>query len=454
MAKYAPYKPFEIRQSKDFITPIGGMSFVGHALLKWCKIRQALDPKNPIRNGGLPLSAIIQAYIGLLCQGKSDFEAIENFRKDPFFASALGLAVVPSSVSLRQKLDDYATPEVFEQVAMLNIPLLKNGKAVFSTTFTGHVPLDLDTTCHDNSGSKKEHIGRTYLGCDGYTAMNAFCGTEGYCLLSELRPGTEHCANEFSYVLERAISRAKALVAESLLLRLDSGFCSLITFLEAMKNQIDFICKWNPRGWLKKINMILDEGKKSDQYDVQKPREGKIVHRFRLPVKVKTKNKEEFTLWRYFRIEERHSLKNGQQLLLPEFNLDAWTSNLDLALEKIEALYCEHATMEQFHSEIKTDLDLERFPSGKFNTNFLVLTLASIAYNILRLMGQQGMLQEDSPIRRKAKRRRLKTVIQELVYCAARFWSHAGKVALEFGRAWRGFACYTRLYEEWRAYAT
>jgi hypothetical protein len=32
-------------------------------------------------------------------------------------------------------------------------------------------------------------------------------------------------------------------------------------------------------------------------------------------------------------------------------------------------LYYDHGTSEQFHSEIKTDLDLERLPAGKFATN-------------------------------------------------------------------------------------
>jgi hypothetical protein len=30
-------------------------------------------------------------------------------------------------------------------------------------------------------------------------------------------------------------------------------------------------------------------------------------------------------------------------------------------------LYRQHATSEQFHSEFKTDLDLERLPTGKFS---------------------------------------------------------------------------------------
>ena len=45
---------------------------------------------------------------------------------------------------------------------------------------------------------------------------------------------------------------------------------------------------------------------------------------------------------------------------------------------------------EQFHSEIKTDMDVERLPSGKFETNELVLELTVLAYNILRLIGQES----------------------------------------------------------------
>ena len=41
------------------------------------------------------------------------------------------------------------------------------------------------------------------------------------------------------------------------------------------------------------------------------------------------------------------------------------------------ALYRDHATSEQFHSEFKTDLDIERLPSGKFATNALVMILAT-----------------------------------------------------------------------------
>ena len=43
--------------------------------------------------------------------------------------------------------------------------------------------------------------------------------------------------------------------------------------------------------------------------------------------------------------------------------------------------YHAHGESEQYHSELKTDMDVERLPSGKFETNELVLELALISYS-------------------------------------------------------------------------
>jgi len=66
------------------------------------------------------------------------------------------------------------------------------------------------------------------------------------------------------------------------------------------------------------------------------------------------------------------------------------------------------ATHERYHSEFKSDLDLERLPSGKFDCNDLNLQCAVLASNSLRPIGQLGLTGEISPVRHPAKRR-LKT---------------------------------------------
>ena len=45
----------------------------------------------------------------------------------------------------------------------------------------------------------------------------------------------------------------------------------------------------------------------------------------------------------------------------------------------------------QYHGEIKTDMDVERLSSGKFESNKLVLELTMITYNILRIIWQESL---------------------------------------------------------------
>ena len=80
-----------------------------------------------------------------------------------------------------------------------------------------------------------------------------------------------------------------------------------------------------------------------------------------------------------------------------------------------------------------TDMDLERLPSGKFDTNFLVCAMAAVAMNILRLIGQNALIGKDAPLRHAAKRRRMKTVMQDIMFKAGRMIKHAGRWVLGLG---------------------
>lgn len=61
---------------------------------------------------------------------------------------------------------------------------------------------------------------------------------------------------------------------------------------------------------------------------------------------------------------------------------------------------CE-SPREQFHSELKTDLDLERLPAGKFATNELILHLGVLTYNLIRIIGQESLKTSDAPLKKK-----------------------------------------------------
>ena len=151
---------------------------------------------------------------------------------------------------------------------------------------------------------------------------------------------------------------------------------------------------------------------------------------------------------RVYRLTERTVDKHGVVLLLPEYVLEGWTTTLPERFNagEIIALYGDHATHEQFHSEFKTDMDLERLPSGKFDTNYLVCQLAAVAMNLLRLIGQNTLNEPDAPVRHAAKRRRIKTVMQEMMFKAGRMIKHAGRWILGLGERDIGFAVFERHY--------
>lgn len=154
---------FIIKKLAYDLSSHAGLALIGKHL-KRININSLIDPAFPVRSG-VANSAIIKSYLGLLCLGKTDFDAVENFRSNAFFMRALGLDSVPSSPTLRQRLDTHAA-SWFDLAAQLNQVLLSstiNGKPIeFGTLACGYTPVDLDTFAMDNSATKKELVGRTY----------------------------------------------------------------------------------------------------------------------------------------------------------------------------------------------------------------------------------------------------------------------------------------------------
>jgi hypothetical protein len=87
-------------------------------------------------------------------------------------------------------------------------------------------------------------------------------------------------------------------------------------------------------------------------------------------------------------------------------------------------------------------------PSGKFATNALVLARSMLAFNLLRWIGQNGLAGPKAPRRHKAKRRRIRTVIQELMYVAARVVQSGSYLKLCFGKGCRSVDAFTGVYHK------
>ena len=369
------------------------------------------------------------ARSGLLGIGKSDYQADEGAREDAHFNAALGIKQVPSSARLRQRMDELSL-EYARASDEAIIRFLARIKAPVTPLSTGHVALDMDLFPQDNSGTKKEGVGYTYKGFDGFGVMAAYLGAEGWCLSTDLKPGNENGQLGFGFVLDRILPYARRLTDLPLLMRLDSGHDALENRMRADAEEVEFLIKWNPRRHNTEQWLAYAEGL-GHWADWSHPRPGKRIATFSVYETCEWQGRE-YTHRRVMRVTERRIDQDGQKLLFPALEVTGWWTSLDLPDEQIIALYQDHATSEQHHSEFKTDLDLERLPSGKFDTNTLVMVLGTFVYNVLRWIGLEGLIGAHSPVRHPAKRRRLRTVMQELIYLAAKFGQRSRQLRLRF----------------------
>jgi hypothetical protein len=78
-------------------------------------------------------------------------------------------------------------------------------------------------------------------------------------------------------------------------------------------------------------------------------------------------------------------------------------------------------------------MGLERLPSGKFDTNYRVCQLATVAMNLPWLIGTHALHGKHAPVRHDAQHRRIRTVMQEMIYKAARPIRRAGRWVLGLG---------------------
>jgi len=439
---------FIIEQSDAEIVSHSGLALIGQALNNHSGLGEAADKNVPLRHG-ISHSDILFSYLGLLCIGKSDCDAIENVRDDNFYASALNIDTIPSAATLRQRMDARAT-EFLPLVDRSCVEFLKSVSAKLTALPMGHVPLDADVTPMDNSRTKKQGVSRTYKGMDGYAPMMGYIGAEGYCIAVELREGKQHCQKGTPDFLKRFLANANEINNKPMLLRLDGGNDALANVDVVLEHNepergntgVDFIIKWNPRQ--EKPEQWFDYAVKQAFYE--QPRAGKRVWVFDIQHE-RTCGGYDYSIRRVMRVIERTIDKHGQKLLIPDIEMEGWWTSLNLPNQDIIDLYSDHGTSEQFHSEFKTDMDIERLPSGKFATNKLVLSCSALAYNILRFLGQEGLTRKDAPIRHKAKRRRIRTVMQELMYLAARFVESGRRWKLRFSYNCRAVTVFKVLYQ-------
>ena len=225
----------------------------------------------------LKKSTVLLTYIGMLCQGKTQYEAVREMMDDPdYYKYALGISyAIPSAETLRQRFDMIGD-SLRKDIQQANVDMLRE--------------MHIEPTALDSGNDASENIG--------------------------------------------------------------------IFMEESYKyNNVSFIIKRNPRQeskeeWLGSVRECCQ--------NIQHPRDGKTVY-----------------IGQTFR-DVTYSLSDNEEK----------TVGIRTIYEITERTIDRYG---QYHGEIKTDMDVERLSSGKFESNKLVLELTMITYNILRIIWQESL---------------------------------------------------------------
>lgn len=266
-------------------------------------------------------------------------------------------------------------------------------------------------------------------------------------LACQLREGKQHCQKDTPEYLEKTIDLVNKLTKskkhQQMLFRLDGGNDSKDTLKVLHESGHFYLVKRNLRKELPEYWLSVAEA----QGEVTYRDERKIVytgfHTGKTPANDETFEDIEVV----YEVTQRFVDRDGTDLLFPQIQVETFWTNLYEDPQTVIQLYHSHGTSEQFHSELKSDMNVERLPSGKFAVNALVLQVSMFAFNILRFIGQRAIeTAELLPYQVEVKRKRLRKVIDDLIRISVKIVKHARRNMLKLSEHDPWYPCFQKLY--------
>ena len=373
---------------------------------------------------------ILTSLFGLMVEGKTDFESMDEKRESLFFKEALNLPFVFAKETVRLYLEQMsvAADEIVNQLKESSVKIIKQAR-LHGVWMAGnkYLPVDIDTTTMDNSKTKKEGVSRTYQGFDGYHPILAYVGKEGYMLNCELRPGSQHCQKgTVEFIKDTLTQLRSAGVNERILLRMDGGNDSFENMAAITRAGKSYYCIIKRNKRQESSEIWLERAKRHGKQIESRAGKRVWIGKTQFHPKKDEEILEDINC--IFEVIERKIDARGNVLLIPEIEVNSWWTNLRCEAEKIIELYHLHATSEQFHSELKHDMDIERLPSGKFDVNKVIMMIGMNAYNTLKLLGQVSIEKENQ---KYMKRKRLGKVIREIICVGGKLVKHGRQLIIK-----------------------
>lgn len=355
-------------------------------------------------------------------------------REEKLLKKMLGFGKLPKERAVAMHLEKYGK----EHIAGLK---RVGAKIVSQATITaepgdeGYIPCDIDPSIFEQFAPKREGVETTYNGKLCYTPVFAVVGRERFCINHWLLPGREKALERIDeFIGECAELLPETIDRSKLLFRYDAGLYSIKTVTASEDAGAYYLVKARSSAALDRMvneNLDIDVldlkvtdfgGEYFGQFEYT-PSGWKTPRRFVFCVQIKAEDEK------------------GQPLLIKDVRYHILATNLpeEVSPQRAFELYRGRGAAEEANKELKHDLDLERLPSQTFSVNEVFLTLGTMAYNLLILLGQQWRDEHDGAGRAEEAprvRRRIKTIQDYLLRSAAVVVSHARKSLLKVNAWW------------------
>lgn len=355
-------------------------------------------------------------------------------QEEKFLKKSLGFAKLPKERAVAMHLEKYGK----EHIAGLK---RVGARIVSQATITaepgdeGYIPCDIDPSIFEQFAPKREGVETTYNGKLCYTPVFAVVGRERFCINHWLLPGREKALERIDeFIGECAQLLPETIEREKLLFRYDAGLYSIKTVKASEDTGAYYLVKARASAALDRmVNENLDVdvldlkvtdfgGEYFGEFEYT-PSGWKTPRRFVFCVQIKAEDEK------------------GQPLLIKDVRYHILATNLpkEVSPQRAFELYRGRGAAEEANKELKHDLDLERLPSQTFSVNEVFLTLGTMAYNLLILLGQQWRDEHDGagPAEEATQvRRRIKTIQDYLLRSAAVVVNHARKSLLKVNAWW------------------
>lgn len=449
------------KKSNDDIEKHSGMLLIDKALSR-CDLSKFDHLSNKTQNKRwIPNSSVVKSAIFLQCFAMPDFQDIKELSEDSLFTTLIGSSISPETY--RQRMDFLAKEDnISALVDSLIVQVLKN-RPFLTTRYNNKdfYTLDIDVTPFCNPNVKKEGVSCTYKKVDGYAPIMAyFCQ---YALCFDLREGSQHSEKGAVEFLNRVLDMVRALgiPMEDVLVRVDSGHDDAKFTDACIENKVKFIVKRNHRG-VSHAEIIADM--RANVAPITS-RHGNHSILFQCYDNMEPTNAKKHGLFAAFKLVEEDPTKAPLLALLSDRDrpceLSSYWTNLNivepqdkqfgfLTAKACDQLYREHATSEQYHSELKGDMHMELLPSKYFATNSLFLHIAALSFNVLRIIGHHAV-NNDKRFQHHKKdpitRIRLRTVIDKICTIAFKLVFHARRMFIKFGRKAFFYKTFVKIYQ-------